>query len=123
MGRRFGFAGGATGVSVIAARRAEAILPSSAIVPAPPESSVTHQGFPAIAAPVQEVREFSIAAGKAVDLWLHDIGSGLNYTRQSFGELLRMVERNEVAEILTAHKDRLVRFGFERKPRSATPVG
>jgi putative resolvase len=48
-----------------------------------------------------------------IDLWMEDIGSGLNYKRKQFNRLLEMVERGKVAIILIAHRDRLVRFGFE----------
>jgi putative resolvase len=40
------------------------------------------------------------------------VGSGLNYKRKNFTALMEMVERGEVAEIVIAHKDRLVRFGY-----------
>lgn len=59
------------------------------------------------------VEQFCIAAGKPIGLWLQDIGSGLNYRRQNFVALMEMVERGEVSEIVIAHKDRLVRFGYE----------
>lgn len=59
------------------------------------------------------IEQFCIAAGKPVSLWLQDIGSGLNYKRKNFVVLLEMVERGEVSEIVIAHKDRLVRFGYE----------
>jgi predicted site-specific integrase-resolvase len=59
------------------------------------------------------LEQFCIAAGKPVTLWLQDIGSGLNYERKNFVALLEMVERGEVSEIVVAHKDRLVRFGYE----------
>ena len=59
------------------------------------------------------VEQFCIASGKPVGLWLQDIGSGLNYKRKNFVLLLEMVERGEVSEIVIAHKDRLVRFGYE----------
>jgi putative resolvase len=39
-------------------------------------------------------------------------GSGLNYNRKNFTALMDMVERGEVTEIVIAHKDRLVRFGY-----------
>jgi len=57
--------------------------------------------------------QFCIAAGKPVGLWLQDIGSGLNYKRKNFVSLMEMVERGEVSEIVIAHQDRLVRFGYE----------
>ena len=59
------------------------------------------------------VEQFCIAAGKPVALWLQDIGSGLNYKRKNFVLLMEMVEHGEVSEIVIAHKDRLVRFGYE----------
>jgi predicted site-specific integrase-resolvase len=48
-----------------------------------------------------------------IDLWMQDIGSGLNYKRKQFNRLMEMVERGRVAVILIAYRDRLVRFGFE----------
>jgi len=48
-----------------------------------------------------------------IDLWMQDIGSGLNYKRKQFNRLMELVERGKVAFILIAHRDRLVRFGFE----------
>lgn len=59
------------------------------------------------------VESFCLASGKIVDQKLEDIGSGLNYKRKNFVLLMEMVERGEVSEIVVAHKDRLVRFGFE----------
>jgi predicted site-specific integrase-resolvase len=59
------------------------------------------------------VESFCWAAGKIVDEKFEDIGSGLNYKRKHFVQLMEMVERGEVSEIIVAHKDRLVRFGFE----------
>jgi len=59
------------------------------------------------------VEQFCIAAGKEVAEYLDDVGSGLNYKRKNFLRLIEMVEHGEVSEIVIAHKDRLVRFGFE----------
>ncbi len=59
------------------------------------------------------VEQFCIAAGKSVAERFEDIGSGLNYKRKHFLLIMEMVERGEVSEIVIAHKDRLVRFGFE----------
>ena len=56
---------------------------------------------------------FCISSGRAVDLWVKDVGSGLNYKRQGFIGLMEMVETGQVQEIVIAHKDRLVRFGYE----------
>jgi predicted site-specific integrase-resolvase len=59
------------------------------------------------------IEAFCIASGRAIDLKLEDIGSGLNYRRKQFLYLMEMVEKGGVSEIVIAHKDRLVRFGFE----------
>jgi predicted site-specific integrase-resolvase len=48
-----------------------------------------------------------------VDEWMQDIGSGLNYKRKQFNRLFEMVELGQVKLIVIAHRDRLVRFGFE----------
>lgn len=66
------------------------------------------------------VEQFYIAAGKPVALWSQDVGSGLNYKRKNFVLLMEMVERGEVSEIVIAHKDRLVRFGYEWEPQIFT---
>jgi predicted site-specific integrase-resolvase len=48
-----------------------------------------------------------------VDVWMQDIGSGLNYKRKRFTRLFEMVELGQVKLIIIAHRDRLVRFGYE----------
>jgi YD repeat-containing protein len=48
-----------------------------------------------------------------VDEWMQDIGSGLNYKRKQFGRLMEQVELGQVRRILLAHRDRLVRFGYD----------
>lgn len=49
----------------------------------------------------------------AVDEWMQDVGSGLNYKRKQFNRLMEMVEVGQVKRIIIAHRDRLVRFGYE----------
>ncbi|GHO79922.1 hypothetical protein KSD_76930 [Ktedonobacter sp. SOSP1-85] len=49
----------------------------------------------------------------AIDEWIQDIGSGLNYKRKGFNRLMEMVELGQVRKIIIAHRDRLVRFGYE----------
>ncbi len=48
-----------------------------------------------------------------VDEWMQDIGSGLNYNRNQFGRLMEQVELGQVRHIIIAHRDRLVRFGYD----------
>jgi putative resolvase len=44
---------------------------------------------------------------------LEEIGSGLNFKRRKFCSLIEEIERGKVAKVIIAHKDRLVRFGFD----------
>lgn len=59
------------------------------------------------------LEEFCTGGGIAVSEWLSDIGSGLNYRRKNFVNLMQAVETGGISVIVIAHKDRLVRFGFE----------
>lgn len=61
----------------------------------------------------EAIERFCVAAGKPVAEQFEDVGSGLNYMRKNFLLLMEKVERGEISEIVIAHKDRLVRFGFE----------
>lgn len=59
------------------------------------------------------IRTFVNARGVILDECIEDIGSGLDYNRSKWNELLQAVMRNEVATIYVTYKDRFIRFGFE----------
>ena len=59
------------------------------------------------------LREYANAKGIIVDEVLTDIGSGLNFKRKKWNEILTRAQNREIGKILIAHKDRFVRFGFE----------
>lgn len=59
------------------------------------------------------LERFCIESGRAISERLCDIGSSLDYKRKNFLKLMERVEQGEVAEIVVAHQDRLVRFGFD----------
>ena len=48
-----------------------------------------------------------------VDELMSDIGSGLNYKRKQFNRLMEMIELGQVRRLIIAHRDRLVRFGYD----------
>ncbi len=48
-----------------------------------------------------------------VDEWISDIGNGLNYKRKQFNRLMEMIELGQVRRLIIAHRDRLVRFGYD----------
>ena len=59
------------------------------------------------------IRTFANARGIILDECIEDIGSGLNYNRPKWNDLLQAVMRDEVATIYVTYKDRFIRFGFE----------
>lgn len=61
----------------------------------------------------QALELFVTAQGIAVDEWIEETGSGLNFRRKKFLALMDAVGRGEISRLIIAHKDRLVRFGFE----------
>lgn len=44
---------------------------------------------------------------------IKDVGSGVNFKRRGFQQLLKKVFNGDVKEIVIAHRDRLCRFGFD----------
>lgn len=59
------------------------------------------------------LREYCQRQGFQVDEWIEEVGSGLNYQRKQFNRLMEEIELGHVQRLIIAHKDRLVRFGFE----------
>ncbi|HEY7125838.1 MAG TPA: IS607 family transposase [Ktedonobacterales bacterium] len=59
------------------------------------------------------LRAYCQAKDVKVDEWIEEIGSGLNYQRKHFNRVLEEIELGRVQRLILAHKDRLVRFGFE----------
>ena len=53
------------------------------------------------------------AKGLIADEVIRDYGSGLNYNRKKWNQLLSEVMENKVKMIFVSHKDRFVRFGFD----------
>lgn len=59
------------------------------------------------------IESFCLTCGKPDVEYIEEIGGGLNFKRKRFLQLVEMIENNEVEELILAHKDRLVRFGFD----------
>ena len=68
---------------------------------------------PDLAHQVAALRDYCARHGYQPDEWIEEIGSGLNYQRKHFNRLLEQIELGQVRRLIIAHKDRLVRFGFE----------
>ena len=61
---------------------------------------------------VEFLKQYANSKGIIIDMVVEDIGSGLNYNRKKWNELLLMCRNGEVKQILVAHKDRFIRFGY-----------
>ena len=59
------------------------------------------------------LEDFCVARGLANVSFVEEIGGGLNLKRAKFVALMDRVESREISHLILAHKDRLVRFGFE----------
>jgi putative resolvase len=68
---------------------------------------------PDLANQIQALEVYCEQHGISVDEWMSDIGSGLNYQRKQFNRIMEMIELGQVRRLLIAHRDRLVRFGYE----------
>jgi len=44
---------------------------------------------------------------------ISDIGSGLNYHKKGFQQLIKLINLREIERLVITEKDRLLRFGFE----------
>lgn len=59
------------------------------------------------------VSVYSLSQGVILDEIYTDIGSGLNYKRENWNELLKLVKNNKIDKIYVTYKDRFVRLGYE----------
>lgn len=59
------------------------------------------------------LQNYANAKGMIVDEIIEDYGSGLNYNRKKWNQLIDAVMENQIKSILVSHKDRFVRFGFD----------
>ena len=59
------------------------------------------------------LRQFCNAKGIIVDQCIEDYGSGLNYNRKKWNELLDEVMEQKIKTIVVTHKDRFIRFGYD----------
>lgn len=59
------------------------------------------------------LEHFCAARGLTVTQWVSEIGGGLNFKRPKFLALVDAIVTHQVAQVVIAHKDRLVRFGYD----------
>jgi len=62
---------------------------------------------------VEFLKTFCNASGMIVDQCIEEYGSGLNYNRKKWNELLDGVMEGKIKTIVISNKDRFIRFGFD----------
>ena len=62
---------------------------------------------------LESMQIWALSSGTIVDEWITEIGGGLNFKRPKFLAIVDRICRGEIRQLIVAHKDRLVRFGFE----------
>ncbi|HEK6547232.1 IS607 family transposase [Staphylococcus capitis] len=62
---------------------------------------------------IEFIKQYCNAKGIIIDDYISDIGSGLNYNRKNWNQLLNRVMNNEIETIYITYKDRFIRFGYE----------
>ena len=62
---------------------------------------------------VEFLKQFCNAKGIIVNQCIEDFGSGLNYNRKKWNQLLDEVMELKIKTILVTHKDRFIRFGYD----------
>lgn len=62
---------------------------------------------------VEFIKQYVNAKGIILDDIVTDIGSGLNYNRKNWNDLLDNVMANKVDTIYITYKDRFIRFGYD----------
>ena len=62
---------------------------------------------------VEFLKQFCNAKGMIVNQCIKDFGSGLNYNRKKWNELLDEVMENKIKTIVISSKDRFIRFGYD----------
>lgn len=62
---------------------------------------------------VEFLKQFANAKGFIVNQCIEDFGSGLNYNRKKWNQLLEEVMEQKIKTIIISGKDRFIRFGYD----------
>ena len=61
----------------------------------------------------RKCKQFCLKQGISIDKCISEFGSGLNFKRKGFLELLNLAINGRIDRLIVYYKDRLCRFGFE----------
>lgn len=73
----------------------------------------THSQKPDMENQIEFLRQYANAKGYIISEIITDIGSGLNYSRKKWNQLLQDVMDKKISKIIVSHKDRFIRFGYD----------
>ena len=62
---------------------------------------------------IAAMEQYCLAGSIAVDEWVKEIGGGMNFKRKLFLSIVDRIAAGEIGRLVVAHKDRLMRFGFD----------
>jgi predicted site-specific integrase-resolvase len=68
---------------------------------------------PDLESQVEFLKTYANAKGYIVDETIVEIGSGLDYNRKKWNDMLRQIEEKRIARVIVSHKDRFIRFGYD----------
>jgi len=68
---------------------------------------------PDLQSQIEFLRQYANAKGYIVDEIITDIGSGLNYNRKKWNDLMDAIQEKRISRVIVSHKDRFIRFGYE----------
>ena len=68
---------------------------------------------PDLESQIEFLKTYANAKGYIVDEVITEIGSGLDYNRKKWNDLLKHIEEKRILRVIVSHKDRFVRFGYE----------
>jgi len=68
---------------------------------------------PDLLSQVEFLKQYANAKGYIVDEVITEIGSGLNYERKKWNELIQGIEEKRISKVIVSHRDRFIRFGYE----------
>lgn len=69
------------------------------------------------------LQQYANAKGIILDDIIEDFGSGLNYNRRKWNNLIDESINGQISKILITHKDRFIRFGYEWFERFLLKLG
>ena len=58
------------------------------------------------------MESYCLAGAIPVDVWIQEIGGGMNFKRKHFLSLVDRIQRGEIKKLLIAHKDRLMPVSY-----------